>query len=159
VTNSRKVTLKKIGSSNKECQTVLSKFAESIQRFRSLDAPGNVFHHLSKMHDSHMSFLSKDSFKDLSIHIHSSSIGIGVELRDENNVYMVNKLILEGLLNYQGKSRPATKLVRFPREMMASLRIELDSGRTKRSNYSQARKIRSLELNWRSYPGISNLFD
>ncbi|MDR1891219.1 MAG: carboxy terminal-processing peptidase [Puniceicoccales bacterium] len=66
---------------------------------------------ISKMYDPHTSFLSKDSFEDLSIHIHNSLIGIGVELRDEDGVCTINKLIPGGPSKLSGEIKAGDKII------------------------------------------------
>jgi carboxyl-terminal processing protease len=66
---------------------------------------------ISKMYDPHTSFLSKDSFEDLSTHIHNSLIGIGAELRDENGVCTINKLIPGGPAKLSGEIKVGDKII------------------------------------------------
>ncbi|MDR2628731.1 MAG: carboxy terminal-processing peptidase, partial [Puniceicoccales bacterium] len=66
---------------------------------------------ISKMYDPHTSFLSKDSFEDLSTHIHNSLIGIGAELRDENGECTIEKLMPGGPAKLSGEIKAGDKIV------------------------------------------------
>ncbi|MDR1233068.1 MAG: carboxy terminal-processing peptidase [Puniceicoccales bacterium] len=66
---------------------------------------------ISKMYDPHTSFLSKDSFEDLSTHIHNSLIGIGTELRDENGECTVEKLMPGGPAKLSGEIKAGDKII------------------------------------------------
>ncbi|MDR2603204.1 MAG: carboxy terminal-processing peptidase [Puniceicoccales bacterium] len=66
---------------------------------------------ISKMYDPHTSFLSKDSFEDLSTHIHNSLIGIGAELRDENGECTINKLMPGGPAKLSGEIKVGDKII------------------------------------------------
>ncbi|MDR2776857.1 MAG: carboxy terminal-processing peptidase [Puniceicoccales bacterium] len=66
---------------------------------------------ISKMYDPHTSFLSKDSFEDLSTHIHNSLIGIGAELRDENGECTIEKLMSGGPAKLSGEIKAGDKII------------------------------------------------
>lgn len=66
---------------------------------------------ISKMYDPHTSFLSKDSFEDLNIHIHNALIGIGAELRDENGICTINKLTPGGPAQLSGEVQSGDKII------------------------------------------------
>lgn len=66
---------------------------------------------ISKMYDPHTSFLSKDSFEDLNIHIHNALIGIGAELRDENGFCTINKLTPGGPAQLSGEIQAGDKII------------------------------------------------
>ncbi|MDR0693524.1 MAG: carboxy terminal-processing peptidase [Puniceicoccales bacterium] len=66
---------------------------------------------ISKMYDPHTSFLSKDSFEDLSTHIRNSLIGIGAELRDEKGECTINKLVPGGPAKLSGEIKVGDKIV------------------------------------------------
>ncbi|MDR2432792.1 MAG: carboxy terminal-processing peptidase [Puniceicoccales bacterium] len=66
---------------------------------------------ISKMYDPHTSFLSKDSFEDLSTHIHNSLIGIGAELRDEKGECTINTLMPGGPAKLSGEVKVGDKIV------------------------------------------------
>ncbi|MDR1528072.1 MAG: carboxy terminal-processing peptidase [Puniceicoccales bacterium] len=66
---------------------------------------------ISKMYDPHTSFLSKDSFEDLSTHIHNSLIGIGAELRDEKGECTIEKLTPGGPAKLSGEIKAGDKII------------------------------------------------
>ena len=66
---------------------------------------------VSKMYDPHTSFLSRESYEELSIHIKNSLVGIGAELRDENGTCTINKLTPGGPAQLSGQIKPGDKII------------------------------------------------
>lgn len=66
---------------------------------------------VSKMYDPHTSFLSRESYEELSIHIKNSLVGIGAELRDENGTCTIHKLTPGGPAQLSGQIKPGDKII------------------------------------------------